>query len=281
MNDIPPSGGSAPKSWLERLSQAFSGEPRNREELIEELRNAKENGLLDGETLEMLEGTLNMSSKQAVDVMVPRAKVISISADANLDEAVAIVLESGHSRYPIHGDTEDKIVGMLLAKDLLKAMSGSARSFKLLELMRPIHLIPESKKLNVLLREFKSGRRHMAIVVDEYGGVAGLVTIEDVLEEIVGEIDDEHDAEDKVEQRIHVQADGSFLVQALTPLEEFNSRFETAFDETQTDTIGGIVVEALGHLPERGEAVELAGLRFEVAKADDRRLLSLRVRVAE
>jgi magnesium and cobalt transporter len=281
MNDIPPSGGSAPKSWLERLSQAFSGEPRNREELIEELRNAKENGLLDGETLEMLEGTLNMSSKQAVDVMVPRAKVISISADANLDEAVAIVLESGHSRYPIHGDTEDKIVGMLLAKDLLKAMSSSARSFKLLELMRPIHLIPESKKLNVLLREFKSGRRHMAIVVDEYGGVAGLVTIEDVLEEIVGEIDDEHDAEDKVEQRIHVQADGSFLVQALTPLEEFNSRFETAFDETQTDTIGGIVVEALGHLPERGEAVELAGLRFEVAKADDRRLLSLRVRVAE
>ncbi len=277
-DDIPSTSGSAPRSWLERLGQAFAGEPRNREDLIEELRHARENGLVDGDTLVMLEGALSVSDKQVADVMVPRAQVVWISIDASLQEVLRVVTTSGHSRFPVHGENEDDVLGLLLAKDLLRHFANGAEHFELRRILRPLTLIPESKKLNLLLKEFRVARTHMAVVVDEYGGVAGLITIEDVLEEIVGEIDDEHDAEDKPEVQILAQGDGLYLVQALTPIDDFNLHFRTRLESETSDTIGGLVVEELGHLPELGDSVEIAGLMFEVAKADARRVHQLRVR---
>lgn len=276
--DSPSSSGSAQRSWLERLGQAFSGEPRNREELIEELRHARQNGLVDGDTLAMLEGALGVSDKQVADVMVPRAQMVWLGIDTSLKEVLRIVTESGHSRFPVHGEDKDEVLGLLLAKDLLRHFASGATEFELRRVLRPMTLIPESKKLNVLLKEFRLNRTHMAVVVDEYGGVAGLITIEDVLEEIVGEIDDEHDAEDKPEVHITPQPDGAFVVQALTPVEDFNEHFRVSFDTEAADTVGGLVTHAFGHLPERGEAIEIGGFLFEVAKADARRVQLLRVR---
>jgi magnesium and cobalt transporter len=276
--DSPSSSGSAQRSWLERLGQAFSGEPRNREELIEELRHARENGLLDADTLAMLEGALSVSDKQVEDVMVPRAQMAWLDVDASLADVLRIVTESGHSRFPVYGEDKDEVLGLLLAKDLLRHYAKGEGEFELRRMLRPMTLIPESKKLNLLLKEFRLNRTHMAVVVDEYGGVAGLITIEDVLEEIVGEIDDEHDAEDKPEVLITAQADGLYSVQALTPVENFNEHFHVSFDTESADTVGGLVTQAFGHLPVLGEAVEIGGFLFEVAKADDRRVHLLRVR---
>jgi magnesium and cobalt transporter len=276
--DSPSSSGSAQRSWLERLGQAFSGEPRNREELIEELRHARENGLVDSDTLAMLEGALGVSDTQVADIMVPRAQMVWLGIDCSLKDVLRIVTDSGHSRFPVHGEDKDEVLGLLLAKDLLRHFASGEGEFELRRSLRPMTLIPESKKLNVLLKEFRLNRTHMAVVVDEYGGVAGLVTIEDVLEEIVGEIDDEHDAEDKPEEHITAQADGAFAVQALTPVEDFNEHFRVNFDTETVDTVGGLVTQAFGHLPERGESVEIGGFLFEVAKADARRVQLLRVR---
>jgi len=276
--DSPSSSGSAQRSWLERLGQAFSGELRNREELIDELRHARENGLLDADTLAMLEGALGVSDKQVADIMVPRAQMVWLGIHCSLTDVLRIVTESGHSRFPVYGDDKDEVLGLLLAKDLLRHFSSGEGDFELRRVLRPMTLIPESKKLNVLLKEFRLNRTHMAVVVDEYGGVAGLVTIEDVLEEIVGEIDDEHDAEDKPEEHITAQADGAFAVQALTPVEDFNEHFRVSFDTEMVDTVGGLVTQAFGHVPERGESVEIGGFIFEVAKADARRVQLLRVR---
>jgi magnesium and cobalt transporter len=263
---------------LERLGQAFSGEPRNREELIEELRHARENGLVDADTLAMLEGALGVSDKQVADVMVPRAQMVWLPIDASLKDVLRILTESGHSRFPVHGEDEDEVLGLLLAKDVLRHYASGESEFDLRRSLRPMTLIPESKKLNVLLKDFRVNRTHMAVVVDEYGGVAGLITIEDVLEEIVGEIDDEHDAEDKPEIHILPQSDGAYAVQALTPVEDFNEHFRAAFDTEAADTIGGLVTQAFGHLPEHGETVNIDGFLFEVAKADDRRVHLLKVR---
>jgi magnesium and cobalt transporter len=276
--DSPSSSGSAQRSWLERLGQAFSGEPRNREELIEELRHARENGLVDADTLAMLEGALGVSDKQVADIMIPRAQMVWLGIQCSLKDVLRIVTDSGHSRYPVHGEDKDEVLGLLLAKDLLRHFASGEGEFELRRMLRPMTLIPESKKLNVLLKEFRLNRTHMAVVVDEYGGVAGLVTIEDVLEEIVGEIDDEHDAEDKPEEHITAQPDGAFTVQALTPVEDFNEHFRVNFDTETVDTVGGLVTQAFGHLPERGESVEIGGFLFEVAKADARRVHLLRVR---
>jgi magnesium and cobalt transporter len=273
--DSPSSSGSAQRSWLERLGQAFSGEPRNREELIEELRHARENGLVDADTLAMLEGALSVSDKQVADVMVPRAQMVWLGVDCSLKDVLRIVTESGHSRFPVYGEDKDEVLGLLLAKDLLRHFASGEVEFELRRVLRPMTLIPESKKLNVLLAEFRLNRTHMAVVV---GGVAGLITIEDVLEEIVGEIDDEHDAEDKPEVHITPQPDGAYAVQALTPVEDFNEHFRVNFDTETVDTVGGLVTQAFGHLPERGEAIEIGGFLFEVAKADARRVQLLRVR---
>lgn len=276
--DSPSSSGSVQRSWLERLGQAFSGEPRNREELIEELRHARENGLVDADTLAMLEGALSVSDEQVADVMVPRAQMVWLSVNACLKDVLRIVTESGHSRFPVHGEDKDQVLGLLLAKDLLRHYANGHQELDLRLMLRPMTLIPESKKLNVLLKEFRNNRTHMAVVVDEYGGVAGLITIEDVLEQIVGDIDDEHDAEDKPEVQITPQADGAYAVQALTPVEDFNAHFRVSFDTESADTVGGLVTQAFGHLPEHGESVEIGGFLFEVAKADDRRVHLLRVR---
>jgi magnesium and cobalt transporter len=278
MNEDSSTAGSASRSWFDRLSQAFSGEPRNRAELLAELRSAQANGLMSFDTLAMIEGAIGVSDKQVGDVMIPRAQMVTVPTTADLAATLRIVTESGHSRFPVTGEDRDEVVGILLAKDLLKCYADGAPPCNVRGLVRPAVLIPETKRLNVLLKEFRSGRNHMAIVVDEYGGVSGLVTIEDVLEEIVGDIDDEHD---EIETRsfILAQPDGRFLVNALTPIAEFNERFGTAFADDEFDTIGGVVTAELGHLPAVGEELELAGLPFRVTKADGRRVHQFAVRV--
>ena len=250
----------------------LSGEPRNREELLEELRNAKDNGLLSAETLTMIEGAIGVTDKQVSDVMVPRAQMVSVPVDGSLSDILAIVIESGHSRFPVTGEDRDEIIGTLLAKDLLKCLAQPERPCEIRGLIRPVRLIPESKRLNVLLREFRSSRHHLAVVVDEYGGVAGLVTIEDVLEEIVGDIDDEHDDESDPDAQIRLLPDGRHSVSALTPIAEFNGAFGSEFSDEEYDTVGGLVTAQFGHLPEVGEDIALGRFRFQVAKADARRV---------
>jgi magnesium and cobalt transporter len=282
MPDDPDSPIPERRTWLERLGQAFSGEVRSREELIEELRTAQSNGLLAVDTLGMIEGAMAVAELQVADVMIPRAQMVAVPVSASLTEVLRIVTESGHSRFPVQGEDKDEILGVLLAKDLLRAMAedllrGVAEHRELeniRELLRPVVLIPESKRLNLLLKEFRLSRNHMAIVVDEYGGVAGLITIEDVLEEIVGEIDDEHDEAQDNAAQIAAQADGQFMVDALTPITDFNQRFGADFSDDDYDTIGGLVTDALGHLPEAGEELTLARFNFRVARADRRRVHS-------
>ncbi len=253
----------------------FSGEPRNREELVEELRAAQANGLLSNDTLTMVEGALKVTELSVDDVMVPRAQIVMISADSPLDDILAAVVESGHSRFPVHGEDKDEILGILLAKDLLKYF-GDGEHFDIRAILRPAVLIPESMRLNVLLAEFRLSRNHMALVVDEYGGVAGLITIEDVLEQIVGEIDDEHDdAEEPT--LMHAQPGGDWLVSALTPIADFNEQTGSSYSDEEFDTIGGMVTSEFGHLPEAGEEIAVGDYLFHVTEADDRRVHQFRV----
>ena len=280
MNEDHPSPLPA-RSWLERIGQLVSGEPRNIDELLEELRSAQANGLMSNDTLSMVEGAIEVADLQVNDVMIPRSKMVSLPADAPTAEIVRRVIESGHSRYPVHGEDPDEIIGILLAKDLLKCFAeGAGLPCNIRALLRPTVLMPETKRLNILLKEFRLSRNHMAIVVDEYGGVAGLVTIEDVLEEIVGEIDDEHDEDDPARKKlIQTQADGGFLVNALTPIADFNARLGCEFADDEFDTIGGMVTSEFGHLPETGEETAIGGFLFRVTRADDRRVLQFAVRV--
>ncbi|HEX5755497.1 MAG TPA: transporter associated domain-containing protein [Arenimonas sp.] len=278
MSEDSPSTAPERRSWLERLSLAFSGEPQTREDLLEILRDARDNGLLEPDTLKMLEGALSVSEHEVGDIMVPRPRMVSLPVDAPFIELAKMVVESGHSRFPVHGEDRDEILGILLAKDLLRGIVSDNGPGSIRDLLRPVVLIPESKRLNVLLKEFRLSRNHMAIVVDEHGGVAGLITIEDVLEEIVGEIDDEHDeAEDN--KLIAAQADGRFLVDALTPIADFNAQFAADFPDDEYDTIGGLVISAIGHLPEVGEELDLGRFHFRVGRADQRRVHSFLVGV--
>ncbi len=267
------------RSWLERLSSAITGEPTTREDLVELLRDAQADDLIEADTLTMMEGAIAVSDLSVGDVMIPRAQMVALSAEAPLDELLHEVVESGHSRFPVHGEDRDEILGILLAKDLLPGMFAGHAPIRVRELLRPAVLIPESKRLNVLLGEFRQSRNHMAIVIDEYGGVAGLVTIEDVLEQIVGEIDDEHDDAEDPDALIAAQADGQYVVDALTPIDDFNERFGADFDDDEYDTIGGLVTAAIGHLPEAGEELVLGRFGFRVARADARRLHALHVSV--
>jgi magnesium and cobalt transporter len=267
------------RSWLDRISSALSGEPSSREDLVELLRDAQADGLIAADTLRMMEGAISVSELSVADVMVSRAQMVALSADAKFLDLMKQVVDSGHSRFPVHGEDKDEILGILLAKDLLRGVVADNGPGSIRELLRPAVLIPESKKLNVLLREFRQSRNHMAIVIDEYGGVAGLVTIEDVLEEIVGEIDDEHDEAEDVTKLIAAQADGQYVVDALTPIADFNERFSADFDDDEYDTIGGLVTAAIGHLPEAGEELTLGRFGFRVARADARRLHALHVSV--
>ncbi len=277
MSEDPPST-PAPRSWFERITQALSGEPQSREELIEELRHAQANGLMSNDTLSMVEGAIEVADLTVADVMIPRAQMVSLPVDATLPQILKDVLESGHSRFPVHAGDKDEILGILLAKDLLRCFAeGSTGDIR--TLLRPVTMIPESKRLNILLKEFRLSRNHMAIVVDEYGGVAGIVTIEDVLEQIVGDIDDEHDDEHDTDSRQMTEVDGQWLVNALTPIAEFNERFGSSFLDEEFDTVGGMVTAEFGHLPEAGEEITLGGFDFHVNKSDDRRVHQFIVRV--
>jgi magnesium and cobalt transporter len=267
------------RTWLDRLSSVFSGDPSSRDDLIAVLHDAQSDGLIAADTLRMMEGAIAVAELTVGDVMVPRAQMVSLPAEAQFIDLMKQVVESGHSRFPVHGDDKDEILGILLAKDLLRGVVADNGPGTVRELLRPAVLIPESKKLNVLLKEFRLSRNHMAIVVDEYGGVAGVVTIEDVLEQIVGEIDDEHDDADDEASLIAAQADGQYVVDALTPIDDFNETFGADFPDDEYDTVGGLVTDAIGHLPETGEELTLGRFAFRVAKADARRVHAFHVSV--
>ena len=268
------SNGPSSRTWLEKLGRAFGGEPKSRDDLVELLRDVTAQGLIEADTLAMLEGALEVDELQVRDVMIPRSHMVVISENASIDEILPVITESGHSRFPVVGEDRDEVRGILLAKDLLQLFSQNSE-LVLSERLRPAVIIPESKRLNVLLREFRVSKNHMAIVVDEYGGVSGLITIEDVLEEIVGDIDDEHDA-DAVSD-IERLPGGNYRVQALTPIDDFNDALGTEFSDDEYDTIGGLVVAEFGRLPEPGESVTIGAWRFEVESADDRRLHAMMV----
>ncbi len=266
------------RSWLKRLGAAFSGEPTTRGDVLEFLRDAEAEGLLDADTVRMMEGAIAVSELTVGDVMIPRAQMTMIQIDQPMREVISTAVESGHSRFPVHGEDKDQIIGILLAKDLLRSVVAES-PVSLHDLLRPAFLIPESKRLDLLLREFRLSRNHMAIVIDEYGGVAGVVTIEDVLEQIVGEIDDEHDEAEEGVAQIAAQPDGQYVVDALTPIDDFNERFGADFNDDEYDTIGGLVTAAIGHLPEAGEELTMGRFVFRVANADARRVHAFHVGV--
>jgi magnesium and cobalt transporter len=263
--------------WLKRLTQGFAAEPQNRQQLLEILREARTRGLLEADALPMLEGVLEVSDLQVRDIMVPRAQMVFVRRDDPASRILPTVVESGHSRFPVMDQGRDDIVGILLAKDLLRLTSADARErFDIREFMRPAVFVPESKRLNVLLKEFRGSRNHMAIVVDEYGGVAGLVTIEDVIEQIVGEIDDEFDVED--DQNIRKEGERLFVVRGVTRIEEFNEYFGAHLSEEEGfETVAGLLMKQFGRLPRRGESTSIEGFEFRVLRADRRRIDSLRV----
>ncbi|MGH8200956.1 MAG: HlyC/CorC family transporter [Steroidobacteraceae bacterium] len=263
--------------WLKRLTQGFAAEPQNRQQLLEILREARTRGLLEADALPMLEGVLEVSDLQVRDIMVPRAQMVFVRRDDPASRILPTVVESGHSRFPVMDQDRDDIVGILLAKDLLRLTSADARErFDIREFMRPAVFVPESKRLNVLLKEFRGSRNHMAIVVDEYGGVAGLVTIEDVIEQIVGEIDDEFDVED--DQNIRKEGERLFVVRGVTRIEEFHEYFGAHLSEEEGfETVAGLLMKQFGRLPRRGESTSIEGLEFRVLRADRRRIDSLRV----
>lgn len=266
--------------WLRRITDTFSGEPRDKRDLNEVLVHARDRGIIDADAFEMLEGVLTVIEMQVRDIMVPRSQMVIVDRDAPPQEILPAVIESGHSRFPVIGEDRDQIVGILLAKDLLRYfMDGGKDDFDIKECLRPVVFIPESKRLNVLLKEFRASHHHMAVVVDEYGGVSGLVTIEDVLEQIVGDIGDEYDVDDDLD--IRREGERQFTVRAQTPIEDFNGYFGTQFSDEEFDTIGGLAMNLLGRLPRRGEAFTLGGLDFKVLRADRRRLDTLRVITAK
>jgi magnesium and cobalt transporter len=274
-----PERGHERRSWFDRISSALSGEPSTREDLVELLRDAQNDGLIEADTLRMMEGAIAVSDMTVGDVMISRSQMVSLPAETRFLDLMKMVVESGHSRFPVHGEDRDEVLGVLLAKDLLRGVVSDNGPASIHELLRPALLIPASKPLDVLLREFRQSRNHMAIVIDEHGGVAGLITIEDVLEQIVGEIDDEHDEAADPNALIAAQTDGQFVVDALTPIEDFNERFGAHFDDDEYDTIGGLVTAAIGHLPEAGEELSLGRFVFRVAGADARRVHAFHVGV--
>jgi magnesium and cobalt transporter len=259
-----------------RLKRAFKGEPWSREEIQDIIQQSEAD--IDAEEKSMLAGVLEVSETQVRDVMIPRSQMVVIDIDEEFDEIIRVIVESGHSRFPVIGEDRDEVLGILLAKDLLRYFgSDAAKDVPIRKLLRQAVVIPESKRLNALLKEFRDSHNHMAIVVDEYGGIAGLLTIEDVLEEIVGEIDDEHDPEEEEDIRPDGDRNGKpcFAVRALTRVEDFNEYFECDLSDEEYDTVGGLVMHELGRLPRRGEKIEFGGFEFSVTKADKRRIDAL------
>ncbi len=262
--------------WLRKLSRKMGGEAQDRDEVLEFLRDANARSIIEGDALAMLEGVLGVADIQVRDIMVPRAQMTVLNRDDESDVLLRTVIESGHSRFPVMDEDREKIVGILLAKDLLRlAVASEDAPFDIKEFMRAVVFVPESKRLNVLLREFRRSRVHMAIVADEYGGIAGLVTIEDVIEQIVGDIDDEHDIDEDV--NIRKDGDRQYIVRGQTPIDEFNEYFQTDLSDDEFDTVAGLVMKQLGRLPRRGETLQLGDFELKVMRFDRRRIDSLRL----
>ncbi|MBS3963446.1 MAG: CBS domain-containing protein [Methylomonas sp.] len=274
----PPGSSPHPKSLLERISHFLTGEPQDQDDLLDILRDSQEKNLLDSDALAMIEGVMHVSEMRVRDIMIPRSQMVVVPRDAELETILPLVIEFAHSRFPVIEDDRSRVVGILLAKDVL-AHFQKLKTLKVANIMRPVSVVPESKRLNVLLKEFRTERNHMAIVVDEYGNAAGLVTIEDVLEQIVGKIEDEHD-EDDVQEYISQRSEREFIVNALTPIAQFNDYFSADLDDIDCDTIGGLILRCLEHFPKKGEKVEIEPFCFEVLRADNRRvhLLKLKIR---
>ena len=270
MDDSPPK-----PTWLERLGALLMREPEDREQLIELLHSSYERNLLDSDALSMIEGVLQVSELQARDIMIPRAQMDAIDISEAPDKFIPLVIQTGHSRFPVIEGNKDDVIGILLAKDLLRYYAGE-EEFNVRDMLRPAVFIPEAKRLNILLKDFRANRNHMAIVVDEYGGVAGLVTIEDVLEQIVGDIEDEYDF-DETEDDIIADKGGAYRVKAVTAIANFNAVFHTSFSDEDNDTVGGLVLSRFGRMPKRGEQLGFDGLTFKVLRADSRRLHLLQV----
>lgn len=261
------------------LSQLFHGEPKSRDELVELIRDSEQNELIDPDTRGMLEGVMDIASQRVRDIMIPRSQMVTLKRNQTLDECLDVITESAHSRFPVISEDKDHIEGILMAKDLLPFMRSDAEPFSIDKVLRPAVVVPESKRVDRLLNEFRSQRYHMAIVIDEFGGVSGLVTIEDVLELIVGEIDDEYD---EVEDRdIRQLSRHTYTVRALTHIENFNEIFATNFSDEGVDTIGGLVMQAFGHLPTRGESIEIDSYRFKIAMSDSRRIIQVHVTIPD
>ena len=265
-----------PKSWIDKIAQVFSDEPTDTKSLLELVRNAEQDRVLDADALSIIEGALQVSNMQVRDIMIPRTQVVTVSSGLSLQEIIELTSQASHSRFPVVGENVDSVVGILLAKDLLPATlsAGSAR-FDIKDIIRPATFVPESKRLNVLLKEFRETRQHMAVVIDEYGSVSGVVTIEDVLEQIVGEIEDEHDVDD--DSVIKKFDENNYIVKALTPLDEFNEYFATDFSDQDAATIGGFVLQRFGHIPERDESAKIGPFTITVLNADSRQIKLLKV----
>ena len=262
--------GGSTKGWLDRIYSIFTGEPQNQKQLLDLLKNLQSHQLLEADELTMIEGVLQVDDMQVRDIMIPRGQMIVLDHEDSLPEVIEKITDSGHSRFPVIDDDKDDVVGILLAKDLLHLSLDQSQQFEINEYIRPASFIPESKRLNVLLKDFRLNRSHMAMIVDEYGGVSGLITIEDVLEQIVGKIDDEHDEDEEVDIQPH--GANRYSVRALTPLAEFNEYFDTDFESESIETIGGIVLRQFGRLPERGESLTVNHLTFKVLNADSRQV---------
>ncbi|WP_111495717.1 MULTISPECIES: HlyC/CorC family transporter [Marinobacter] len=280
MSDDHSSRSQGGKSWLERISQAFSNEPESVNDILELLRSAESENIIDADAMSIIEGAMQVTDMRVDEIMIPRSQMVTVKASSEPKTFLNDIMESAHSRFPVIGDNQDDVIGVLLAKDLLPlALNNELNWNKIKEILRPPTFVPESKRLNQLLKEFKETRNHMAIVVDEYGGTAGLITIEDVLEQIVGEIEDEHDFDE--ETHIKGRADGSYAVKAMTPVEDFNEFFDCELDEEEFDTIGGVVLKEFGHLPRRGEEVEFGGFLVTILNADNRVIRLIQVRRRE
>ncbi|NVK42253.1 MAG: CBS domain-containing protein [Oceanospirillaceae bacterium] len=269
--------GGQPRSWLGRLAQALTDEPRTRDDLLYLLRESVEDNILTSEALGIIEGAMQVSDMQVRDVMVPRSQMVVVQVEQSPRDFLPVIISSAHSRFPVIGESPDDVLGILLAKELLPLiLEDSCDNFDIRNALRPVTVIPESKRLNTLLQEFRANRNHMAVVVDEYGGVAGLITIEDVLEQIVGEIEDETDIDDD-DGNIRPFDDNGFIVKALTPIEDFNEYFDVGLPDDDFDTIGGLVTQRFGHLPRKDESVDLDDFTFKVLAADNRRIRLLQV----
>jgi len=280
MNEEPPSSNDSEndgpsESWLQRLFSSPLKSPKSRQELLQIIKHAAENEVVDEEALQIIEGALDVATQQVREIMVPKAQMVCIQAEESPEVFLPKVIESGHSRFPVVGDTGDDVKGILLAKDLLPLVLKGSENFDLESILRTANIIPESKRLNILLKEFRENRYHMALVIDEYGGISGLVTIEDILEEIVGDIEDETD--DEEEDFIRQVSEDDFILKALTPILTFNDYFKQNFNDEDFDTIGGLVMQAFGHVPKRNEKTEIEGFQFRVLYSDSRKIHLLRV----